>query len=541
MLAHGPSTKDKSPIEHLGNLILLIVGGNDTTRNSMSGSVYALNKWPEQYDKLIADPSLISNLVPEIIRWQTPLAYMRRTATKDVEFRGKQIKKDDQVLLWYLSANRDEAVFGDNADVVDLERPNADRHLAFGHGIHYCMGARIAELQLRILWEEILPRSNASKSKPSPSAHCRPSSRATPTCRCRSGGSDLMQTPMTDMFGIDVPIFAFTHCRDVVAAVTKAGGLGVLGAVAHSPEQLEIDLEWIKNEIGDRPFGVDLIVPAKYAGSDEGGLNIGQVRELIPAEHKAYVDDILERYGVPALADDEGGRGIGRGGSDTAAPMSAESQDPNLEIALAHGSSWIVNALGPPPQHMIDRCNELGVKTGALAGKAQHAERHVNAGVDFIIAQGSEAGGHTGEIGTMVLIPEIVDAVGDTPVLGAGGIGHGRQMAAAMALALLACGAVRCGSPPTRPKPTRSSRTSSSPPPRRTRSVPAVERESTPVSSSPRGPTSGRTPRLLCPSACRCRWCSPVRRSCGSIGRPTTPAPVPKRSRTTSWARSSAR
>ena len=123
----------------------------------MSGSVYALNRWPEQYDKLIADPSLISNLVPEIIRWQTPLAYMRRTATHDIEFRGRKIKKDDQVLLWYLSANRDEAVFGDNADVVDLERPNADRHLVLGHGIHYCMGARIDELQLRILWEEILP------------------------------------------------------------------------------------------------------------------------------------------------------------------------------------------------------------------------------------------------------------------------------------------------------------------------------------------------------------------------------------------------
>jgi len=123
--------------------------------------------------------------------------------------------------------------------------------------------------------------------------------------------------------------------------------------------------------------------------------------------------------------------------------MSAESQDPNLEIALAHGASLIVNALGPPPQHMIDRCREVGVRTGALAGKAQHAERHVNAGVDFIIAQGSEAGGHTGEIGTMVLIPEIVDAVGDTPVLGAGGIGRGRQMAAAMALG---AAGVWCGS-----------------------------------------------------------------------------------------------
>ncbi len=254
-----------------------------------------------------------------------------------------------------------------------------------------------------------------------------------------------MKTPMTDMFGIDVPIFAFTHCRDVVAAVCKAGGLGVLGGVAHSPTQLEIDLEWIKAEVGDRPFGVDLIVPAKYAGSEQGGLNMGQVRDLIPAETKQFLDNILERYDVPPLPDDDGasGRGIGNGGDDRAAPMSAESQDPNLDIALAHGATLIVNALGPPPQHMIDRCREVGVKTGALAGKAQHAERHVNAGVDFVIAQGSEAGGHTGEIGTMVLIPEIVDAVGDTPVLGAGGIGRGRQMAAAMALG---AAGVWCGS-----------------------------------------------------------------------------------------------
>lgn len=157
MLAHGEATKDIPVSAHLGNLLLLIVGGNDTTRNTMSGSVYGLNKFPEQYDKLIADPELIPNMVSEIIRWQTPLSYMRRTATQDVEVGGKQIKKDDQVLMWYLSANRDESVF-ENPDQIDIERPNADQHLAFGFGIHRCMGSRLAELQLRILWEEILPR-----------------------------------------------------------------------------------------------------------------------------------------------------------------------------------------------------------------------------------------------------------------------------------------------------------------------------------------------------------------------------------------------
>ena len=156
MLAHGESTKDMATAEHLGNLLLLIVGGNDTTRNTMSGSVYGLNKFSDQYDKLIADPSLVAQAVPEIIRWQTPLSYMRRTATCDAELGGKQILKDDQILMWYVSANRDEDVFGDNADRIDIERENADRHLAFGYGVHFCMGSRLAELQLRILWEEAL-------------------------------------------------------------------------------------------------------------------------------------------------------------------------------------------------------------------------------------------------------------------------------------------------------------------------------------------------------------------------------------------------
>jgi NAD(P)H-dependent flavin oxidoreductase YrpB (nitropropane dioxygenase family) len=244
-----------------------------------------------------------------------------------------------------------------------------------------------------------------------------------------------MKTAITEMFGIDVPILAFTHCRDVVAAVSKAGGMGVLGAVAHSPAQLEIDLKWIEDEIGDRPYGVDLIVPAKYAGSDNGGLTMADIAGLIPAEHRAFVDRLLEKYDVPPLpVDDDRQRRDPATSSGTAAPFSAAQADPLLEIALAHQPRLLVNALGPPPAHMIERVKEEGGLIGALAGKAQHAERHVNAGVDVIIAQGAEAGGHTGEVGTMVLIPEIVDAVAPVPVLGAGGIGRGRQMAAAMAL-----------------------------------------------------------------------------------------------------------
>jgi NAD(P)H-dependent flavin oxidoreductase YrpB (nitropropane dioxygenase family) len=242
-----------------------------------------------------------------------------------------------------------------------------------------------------------------------------------------------MKTAITELLHIDVPILAFTHCRDVVAAVTKAGGMGVLGAVAHSPEQLEIDLAWIEDQVGGRPYGIDLIVPARYAGSDSGGYTMADISSLIPEEHIAFVNEILRRYDVPALPADESSRDR-LDGSDMAVPFSERQADSLLEVALAHGPSLVVNALGPPPAHMIERVKQEGRLIGALAGKAQHAERHVNAGVDVIIAQGAEAGGHTGEVGSMVLIPEIVDAVAPVPVLGAGGIGRGRQMAAAMAL-----------------------------------------------------------------------------------------------------------
>src|SRR5258706_16164854 len=156
-MAHGEATHDMDPKNFLGNLILLIVGGNDTTRNTLSGSVYALNKHPDQYKKLRENPALIDTFVPEVIRWQTPLAHMRRTALADIEFRGKQIKKGDKVVMWYVSGNRDEDVIEQANDfIIDRARPRT--HLSFGFGIHRCVGIRLAELQLKIVWEEIMKR-----------------------------------------------------------------------------------------------------------------------------------------------------------------------------------------------------------------------------------------------------------------------------------------------------------------------------------------------------------------------------------------------
>ena len=157
LLAHNPRTRNMDPLEYLGNLMLLIVGGNDTTRNSMTGSVYALNRNPQQFDKLKADPSLITSMVSETIRWQTPLGHMRRVATRDVELGGKTIKAGDKVVMWYVSGNRDDEVI-ENPNEYIIDRPRARHHLSFGFGIHRCMGNRLAEMQLRVLWEELLAR-----------------------------------------------------------------------------------------------------------------------------------------------------------------------------------------------------------------------------------------------------------------------------------------------------------------------------------------------------------------------------------------------
>jgi NAD(P)H-dependent flavin oxidoreductase YrpB (nitropropane dioxygenase family) len=247
-----------------------------------------------------------------------------------------------------------------------------------------------------------------------------------------------MRTPASDLVGIDVPIFGFSHCRDVVAAVTNAGGCGVLGAVAHSPEQLDIDLTWIEQEVGGKPYGVDLLVPEKFAGAEEGGLDRQQLRDLLPEEHREWLDDLLDRYGVPPLPpEDTTFRGIG------GMRVDPKSMAPLLDVLFAHDTKLVASALGPPPPHFIERAHAAGIPVAALAGSVHHAQRHRDAGADLIVAQGTEAGGHTGMIATMVLVPEVVDAVGPTPVLAAGGIARGRQLAAGMALG---ADGVWCGS-----------------------------------------------------------------------------------------------
>jgi NAD(P)H-dependent flavin oxidoreductase YrpB (nitropropane dioxygenase family) len=234
-----------------------------------------------------------------------------------------------------------------------------------------------------------------------------------------------MHTALCDRLGIEHPIVGFTPSEHVAAAISRAGGLGVLGCVRfNDASELAGVLDWMDENTGGRPYGVDVVMPAKIP--TEG--TAVDLDKLIPPEHRAFVDRTLDQLGVPPLPEDQ------RGAAGVLGWLHSVARS-HVEIALERPIALIANALGSPPVDVIEAAHAKGVPVAALAGKAEHARRHVANGVDLVVAQGHEAGGHTGEIATMVLVPEIVAAVGeDVPVLAAGGIGSGRQVAAALAL-----------------------------------------------------------------------------------------------------------
>jgi NAD(P)H-dependent flavin oxidoreductase YrpB (nitropropane dioxygenase family) len=234
-----------------------------------------------------------------------------------------------------------------------------------------------------------------------------------------------VRTSLCPLLGIEYPILGFSPSEHVAAAISRAGGLGVLGCVRfNDPAELDTVLDWMDANTGGKPYGVDVVMPARVP-AEGAPVDLGS---LIPPGHREFVEDTLLKLGVPPLPDDSpAGDGV-LGWLHSVARQ-------HVEVALAHPARLIANALGPPPPDVISRAHDRGMLVAALAGKAAHARDHVASGVDIVVAQGYEAGGHTGEIASMVLIPEVVDAVGaDVPVLAAGGIGCGRQIAAALAL-----------------------------------------------------------------------------------------------------------
>jgi NAD(P)H-dependent flavin oxidoreductase YrpB (nitropropane dioxygenase family) len=239
-----------------------------------------------------------------------------------------------------------------------------------------------------------------------------------------------MRTPICDELGIEFPIFAFTHCRDVVAAVSKAGGFGVLGAVGFTPEQLEVELQWIDEHVGDKPYGVDIVIPGKYEGMDDmDPEHLAQtLRDMVPQQHLDFAKKLLADRGVPELPEE-------MQNSMQLIGWTEATATPQVKVALEHPKvRLIANALGTPPTEVIDLIHDSGRKVAALCGSPYQALKHKEAGVDIVIAQGGEGGGHTGEVGSIVLWPQIAAAIAPTPMLAAGGVGSGQQIAAALAL-----------------------------------------------------------------------------------------------------------
>ncbi len=241
-----------------------------------------------------------------------------------------------------------------------------------------------------------------------------------------------MTNPVCQKLGIEFPLFAFSHCRDVVAAVSKAGGFGVLGATAFNPEQLEIELQWIDAHVDGKPYGLDVLIPENMAAKAERDLTAGKLAARIPQGHRDFTDGLLAAHGVSPAGTHA------RESDDAPPPFWPEEAMELLHVAFRHPIKMIINALGKPPPEMIALGREHGIPVAALAGAKEHAIRLAEAGVDIIVAQGGEAGGHCGEVSTLVLIPEVVRALKaaglSRPVLAAGGIMTGEQMAACMAM-----------------------------------------------------------------------------------------------------------
>ncbi len=239
-----------------------------------------------------------------------------------------------------------------------------------------------------------------------------------------------MDTPLCRMLGIDFPLLAFSHCRDVVASVSRSGGFGVFGAAGYTPEQLETELNWIDAHVDGKPYGVDLLVPENLSVRTEAGATQGDLAARVPDRHRIFVHDLLRRHGVDPTQGSHS-----REDPDRPPSYQFETNEKLMDVAFRHPIRLIANALGVPPTSMLERARRTGVPCAALVGAREHAMRQVAAGVDILVAQGTEAGGHCGEVSTMVLVPEVLRAVqGKVPVLAAGGIMTGRQMAGCMAM-----------------------------------------------------------------------------------------------------------
>jgi len=238
-----------------------------------------------------------------------------------------------------------------------------------------------------------------------------------------------MKSPVCDMLGVEFPLFAFSHCRDVVAAVSRAGGFGVLGATTHTPETIEQELKWIDDHVDGKPYGLDVLIPENISTSGEKNVTWNGLETRISAQHRAFTRNLLNKHGIELTTT--------RVPDNQPQPFDAGLALEVLEASFRHPIRLIANALGVPPKAMIEMGRKHGVPVAALVGAKEHALRQVAAGVDILVVQGTEAGGHCGEVSTMVLVPEVIKAIReirDVPVLAAGGIMTGRQMAACMAM-----------------------------------------------------------------------------------------------------------